>query len=211
MLNKTSLLLASALVALSAGAAAAEPSYGNSSQNQPAYSNGYNYGYDDGVARRERNAEYRNETYRQQIRYQRGDNYYGSDCGSNATAGTVIGAIAGGVIGNQFGQGSGRTAATLGGVILGGLAGNSIARDMDCNDRRSAMSSYRDGFAGRVGQRHSWRNADNGNYGSMTPTRQYARNGETCRDYRETSYRGSQKYDRTGTACRQSDGNWYTQ
>ncbi len=53
--------------------------------------------------------------------------------GRDHTTGTVLGAIAGGIIGNQFGHGGGKVAATMGGVVLGGMAGNAISRDMDCH------------------------------------------------------------------------------
>lgn len=176
-------------------------------QNQPIYGNGYNYGYDDGYARRNRNDRYRSDPYRQETRYDRGTHYYGRDCGNNAT-GTVLGAIAGGLIGNSAGRGNG--GAVLGGVILGGLAGNAISSNMNCNDRRYAMTSYSQGFEGRIGQRHNWRNRDGGTYGSFTPTREYSRNGNTCRDFREAGYSNRRSYSRTGTACRHNDGNWYT-
>lgn len=39
-------------------------------------------------------------------------------------AGTVLGAIIGGVVGNQIGSGSGRVAATVGGAVVGGAIGN---------------------------------------------------------------------------------------
>lgn len=227
MLNKTSMLLAAAVVALSAGAASADPydyhhnqngdnygsdPYAGNDRDRTAYQNGYNFGYDDGYARRHRNDHYRADTYRTPGRnrgYDRGAYYYGSDCTGNAATGTVIGALAGGAIGNQFGGGDGRVIATLGGVILGGLAGNSISRDMDCNDRHYALTSYSAGFDGRIGRRYDWRNDQGGNYGSFTPTREYSRNGYTCRDFSETNYRNGQEYNRSGTACRQNDGNWY--
>ena len=41
-------------------------------------------------------------------------------------AGTVIGAIAGGVIGSQFGGGRGRTVATVGGAVAGGAIGRKV-------------------------------------------------------------------------------------
>jgi len=226
MLNKSSMLLAAAVVALGAGAAFADPydyndssgdrydsnSHSYSDQSQTGYGNGYNYGYDDGYARRDRNDRYRTDTYRVQVRdgrYERGAYYYGSDCGDNAAAGTVLGAVIGGVVGNQFGRGDGRTAATVGGVIVGGIAGNAIASDMDCNDRHYAMSSYHDGFEGRIGQRYNWRNDHSRNYGSFTPTREYSRDGYTCRDFQDVTYRDGHEYDRSGTACRENDGNWH--
>lgn len=47
------------------------------------------------------------------------------------TFGTLGGAAAGGLIGNQFGKGGGNIAATVGGVIAGGIIGNAIGRDAD--------------------------------------------------------------------------------
>jgi uncharacterized protein YcfJ len=44
---------------------------------------------------------------------------------------TVVGAIIGGVIGNQFGSGSGRDAATAAGALLGGAIGHDASRDRD--------------------------------------------------------------------------------
>ena len=42
--------------------------------------------------------------------------------------GAIIGGIAGGIIGHQFGAGHGNTAATIGGAVAGGLVGNEIER-----------------------------------------------------------------------------------
>jgi len=220
MLNRTSMLLAASVVALSAGAASADDSNRNhrpdqsgpamtGEPNQPVYGSGYNYGYDDGYARRERDDRYRADAWHAQNGdrgYQRGAYYYGSDCNGNAATGTVMGAVVGGVIGNQVGHGNG--GATVAGVILGGIAGNSIARDMDCNDRHYALTSYSAGFEGRIGERQDWRNGRN--RGSFTPTREYTRDGNVCRDFQEASYRGDgYHYARSGTACRRNDGNWY--
>jgi uncharacterized protein YcfJ len=48
-------------------------------------------------------------------------------------ASTVVGAIVGGVIGNQFGSGSGRDAATAAGALLGGAIAHDAARHRDEN------------------------------------------------------------------------------
>ncbi len=40
--------------------------------------------------------------------------------------GTLVGAGAGGYVGNQFGHGSGKTAATAAGVVGGGLLGHAL-------------------------------------------------------------------------------------
>jgi len=97
----------------------------------------------------------------------------------------------------------------IGGVILGGLVGNSISSDMNCSDRRFAMSSYRDGLDGRIGYRRTWRNDNNSSYGSFTPIREFSRDGNTCRDFREMGFGNGRNYSRQGTACRHNDGNWY--
>ncbi len=49
--------------------------------------------------------------------------------GGNRAAGTVIGAIVGGVLGSTVGKGDGRRAATVAGAVAGGAIGNSVARD----------------------------------------------------------------------------------
>ena len=42
--------------------------------------------------------------------------------------GTVIGAIAGGLVGNQIAGGKGKVVATIGGAVAGGVAGHKIQR-----------------------------------------------------------------------------------
>ena len=49
--------------------------------------------------------------------------------------GTIIGAIAGGVIGHQVGSGHGNDAATVGGAILGGIVGNQMDRQHNSNEQ----------------------------------------------------------------------------
>ena len=77
MLNKMNILLAAtAAVALSTGAAIAQPDRQDNGPNFSVsvgdqgqagyYGNGYNYGYDDGYARRGRDAHYRSEPWRAQ-------------------------------------------------------------------------------------------------------------------------------------------------
>src|SRR5579864_6112905 len=48
--------------------------------------------------------------------------------GHGTGIGAVGGAVAGGVVGNQFGAGNGRTAMTVLGALGGGLAGNSVEK-----------------------------------------------------------------------------------
>ena len=48
----------------------------------------------------------------------------------NRIAGTAVGAVAGGLLGNQIGGGSGKTIATVAGAAAGGYAGNQVQKNM---------------------------------------------------------------------------------
>ena len=49
-------------------------------------------------------------------------------------AGTVLGAVAGGLLGNQVGGGTGKKIATVAGAVGGGYAGNKVQENMQNND-----------------------------------------------------------------------------
>jgi surface antigen len=136
--------------------------------------------------------------------YQQGR--YEQDCRrGNAAAGTIFGALAGGLIGGAASRGNG--GAVVGGAVLGGLLGNAVSQDIDCNDQPYAFRIYADGLNGDIGRRYEWRNG--GAYGYFTPVREFRRGGVICRDFTETSYRpDGRTFTRSGTACRQTDGNW---
>ncbi|MDA8255223.1 MAG: glycine zipper 2TM domain-containing protein [Betaproteobacteria bacterium] len=48
----------------------------------------------------------------------------------NRIAGTAVGAVAGGLLGNQVGGGTGRTLATVAGAAAGGYAGNQVQKNL---------------------------------------------------------------------------------
>ncbi|TKI07715.1 glycine zipper 2TM domain-containing protein [Martelella alba] len=52
----------------------------------------------------------------------------------NKIAGSLIGAVAGGVLGHQFGGGHGRDVATVAGALAGGYTGNQLQGRMQDND-----------------------------------------------------------------------------
>ncbi len=139
--------------------------------------------------------------------------FLGACAGPSATSredsGTVLGAIGGGLIGNQFGKGGGRVAATIGGAVVGGLIGNQIGKDLDQEDRRRAEEAYLASLErGRDGERREWRNPNNGNYGYVTPRRVYMYESMTCREYEQTIYVRGRPETLVGRACRQPDGSW---
>jgi surface antigen len=133
-------------------------------------------------------------------------------CGPDANrqdSGTVVGAIAGGVIGNQFGKGGGRVASTLAGAVVGGIVGNEIGRSLDQRDRELARQAEFDAWErGPAGRPVQWRNPDNGRYGEVIPEAPYRRGSADCRDFVHRVYIDGRPQAMRGTACRNPDGTW---
>ncbi|MBB5498900.1 glycine zipper 2TM domain-containing protein [Paraburkholderia sp. MM5384-R2] len=65
--------------------------------------------------------------------------------GHGTGIGAVGGAVAGGVVGNQFGAGGGRTAMTLLGALGGGFAGNSVEKHLRSTTSYSVRVHMEDG------------------------------------------------------------------
>lgn len=128
---------------------------------------------------------------------------------SKADTGLVVGAVAGGIIGNQVGRGSGKVVATAVGAVVGGIVGSEIGRSLDQRDRMLAQEAE---FAalerGRTGERTPWRNPDNGRYGDVVPGAPFTRGSANCRDYTHTIYIDGRPQTMRGTACRNPDGTW---
>jgi surface antigen len=208
MYFKNAFLAAAAIVTIGVTAASAQPAWvppGNDPNGY--YSQGDHNGYYDRTGNYRRIREYEPPPPPPpppQAYYERGR--YESDCRrGNQTAGTIFGALAGGLIGGAASHGNG--GAVAGGAILGGLLGNTVTRDIDCDDQPYAFRVYADSLNGPIGERAEWHNR--GNYGYFTPTREFRRGPQICREFTETSYRGRDSITRTGVACRErDDGNW---
>ena len=127
-------------------------------------------------------------------------------CATNQDTGTVVGAVAGGVIGNQFGHGAGRALATVGGAVAGGLIGNAIGKDMDDYDRRMAAEAEYASL--EYEEERRWRNEKNGHYGYIKPRRSYVWRTMKCREYETTIYIHGRPETMVGKACKQPDGTW---
>jgi surface antigen len=124
-------------------------------------------------------------------------------------AGLGVGAVAGGVIGNQFGGGDGKVVATAIGAVVGGIVGSEIGRSLDQQDQRAAAEAeYAALEHGQSGQAQPWRNPDSGHYGMVVPGKSYRRNEQDCRDYTHTIYINGHPQTMRGTACRNPDGTW---
>jgi uncharacterized protein YcfJ len=59
----------------------------------------------------------------------------------NRVAGTAIGAVVGGLVGNQFGGGNGKTLMTVGGAVAGGYAGNQVQKGMQDRDTQTSLET----------------------------------------------------------------------
>jgi surface antigen len=127
--------------------------------------------------------------------------------GPKTTIGGLGGAAAGGLIGAAAGGGATGIAA---GVLLGGLLGAAVGDRLDAADQRRASQAAHQAFEyNQTGSSATWRNPDNGNYGTITPVRTYqSASGMPCREYQQTIYIGGEPQQGHGTACRQADGTW---
>ena len=130
--------------------------------------------------------------------------------GAKENTGTMVGAVAGGLIGSQFGGGTGeRIAAGLAGAAIGGLIGNRIGAAMDDEDKRRAYAAQVQALeSGPSGAPVAWRNPDSGRYGSVVPGPAYQQEGMNCRQYTHTVYIDGKPQTMRGAACRSADGTW---
>lgn len=128
---------------------------------------------------------------------------------TKSEGGTVVGAVAGGILGNQIGGGSGKVVATAIGAVVGGIVGSEIGKSLDEADRRRAIEAeYRALEYGPSGQSTSWKNPDNGHYGNVVAGKPYKMKETHCREYTHTIYISGKPETMRGTACRQPDGTW---
>ncbi len=129
-------------------------------------------------------------------------------CGpiNNEDVGTVGGAVVGGLLGSQFGGGSGRVAAAAGGALLGAFLGGKIGKTMDRQDQLEMQMALESSPTGRPKR---WVNPENGNQYVVTPRRTYyVHEHQPCREYVTRATIGGKSEQIYGTACRQEDGSW---
>lgn len=123
--------------------------------------------------------------------------------------GTLIGGVAGGLLGSQFGKGGGNLAAIGIGTLAGALVGGQIGKTMDEYDRQLMQKSSQQALElAPSGSSIEWHNPDNGHHGSITPMKTYKESGQYCREYQQEIVVGGDKQKAYGKACRQPDGAW---
>ncbi len=124
-------------------------------------------------------------------------------------SGTVFGALAGGILGNQVGKGKGKVLATVAGASVGGIVGSEIGKSLDAADRRAASEAeYYALEKGQSGAGTPWRNPDSGRHGVIVPEPPYKVGAQDCRNYTHTIYIDGTPQEASGTACRNPDGTW---
>lgn len=119
----------------------------------------------------------------------------------------IIGGVLGGALGSQIGDGQGSTVATVVGALIGASIGGTVGRSMDERDRVKLAHTLENVHTGVASQ---WRNPDNGNEYTATPTRTYDSSGAPCREFTVNGKVGGKHEKIYGTACRQADGSWQT-
>jgi surface antigen len=127
------------------------------------------------------------------------------DSGTGAALGAAAGGTAGAIIGATTSHGPHQWAATAGGAILGLLLGGTVGHAVDTLDQSCAAEAV---AYGPVGQPVGWASPTYGTQYQVTPVRQFAVNGATCREYTANAAIDGRWQQVRGTACRQPDGSW---
>ena len=130
--------------------------------------------------------------------------------GRKETAGTLIGAGGGALLGSQVGHGNTRLVATAAGTLLGAWIGNSVGKSLDRADQAYAAQSANTALERHPdGRASTWQNPNSGHSGSTTPTRTYeTAQGQPSREYQTSVVIDGRTQTAYGTACRQADGSW---
>jgi surface antigen len=132
-----------------------------------------------------------------------------SDNFNKQSSGTLIGGVAGGLLGTQFGKGDGRLVATGIGALAGALIGGQVGKGLDEQDQKMLKRSSHQALEfSPAGKQVAWTNPDSGNSGALTPTRTFKSGSNYCREYTQQVMIGNQMEKAFGTACRQPDGSW---
>ena len=135
-------------------------------------------------------------------------NLTGCDTVRKQDIGVVTGGVAGGLLGSQFGNGTGKLFAVGAGTLLGAYLGGSIGKSMDEQDQLKTQLALE---KNRSGQPAYWHNPDNGNRYTVTPKKAVQQRGHYCREYTMTAEIAGKKQQTYGRACRQADGTWKVQ
>lgn len=125
--------------------------------------------------------------------------------------GVISGFVLGGVLGYQMlGSGSGRMLFAAAGAAGGAYGGKLLAERLTQYDKTAMHdTAYNTLTSGATGDTASWRNADTGTHGSITPTRTFLdAQGRICREYNAQVSVDGQIVQGRETACKAEAGHW---
>jgi len=194
--------------------------YNNGPYNDPNYNQPYNgRSYDDRYNNPSDNSQYDNRYNappQPGYRYSEDQDPYYRECAqqrqNNTAGGLIIGALAGGALGNAVSRGPQRGAGTVLGAILGGAVGAGIGNNkrLSCEDRSTVYRTYYSGFErGRAHARYDWRSPRTNAYGYLEVGDYYRGPvGERCATYTQRIFVEGEPEVAAGHACRQPDGHW---
>ena len=125
-------------------------------------------------------------------------------CGgvSNEQTHTIAGSVIGGVIGRQFGVGSGRDLMTVVGVVVGGMIGANMGRGLDQQDQRNVNQTLE---TAPNYQKVAWNNQNTNTQYEFTPVNGA---GQQCRDYIMDAWIDGRMQQVKGRACKNDQGQW---
>ncbi len=125
---------------------------------------------------------------------------------SKQDVGVITGGVAGGLLGSQFGHGTGQLLAIGAGTLAGAYIGGAIGKSMDDVDRMKMTQALE---SNNIGQPAYWRNQKTGTDYTVVPVKNVTVEGnQYCREYRTTAIIAGKRQQVFGTACRQPDGTW---
>lgn len=128
---------------------------------------------------------------------------------SKRDVGAATGALAGGVLGSQIGDGSGQLFAVGAGTLLGALVGSEVGASLERADMAYANQAFSQAHQEPLGETVVWSNPESGHRGSYTPIRQgKTTDDRICRQYEQTIIVDGIAETAVGTACRNNDGTW---
>lgn len=125
---------------------------------------------------------------------------------NNEGVGTLSGGVIGGLLGSQFGGGSGKVMAAAGGALVGAFLGGQIGKSMDKVDRMEMQRALETAPTGRA---VAWSNPNTGSRYTVKPVRTYYRSQQPCREYITHAVIDGRKEELRGQACRNPDGTWH--
>jgi len=116
---------------------------------------------------------------------------------------TVLGSMAGALVGSRIAEPENRTIATIVGAVAGALIGNRIGREFDDADQACFGHALELGESGQV---VTWSN-ESATY-RMIPGADRERNGAMCREFTLLAVADSEQSTRQGLACQSERGVW---